>query len=302
MLISDLYLRVLFSILGGKMETVEGVPLSLSERRSYAYRYMRIADYMQTSDEGAAWTDSKKGCFHTQFESLRLSCFTPASMSKPGNPEFHLYQNEIQLLYKFKSAGEHCAICLETGDSDYVDSIALCTHVFCFECYENYFNNSKRKVNGKLLSKCPSCNETTREPLAELTYVSTKFKWVINRVQQLLDEWNGQTNVASKVVIVSLIEGFLVWFDKALRGLGISSMFCQEYNADGVHSFLVDPVNRVLLITPWAIQTEIILPPSSHTIVIEAIVLDVKEHIFGRIKATGVDSLMKTILIAENTI
>jgi hypothetical protein len=62
--------------------------------------------------------------------------------------------------------------------------------------------------------------------------VSTRFKWVINRVQQLLDEWNGQKNVASKVVIVSSSEGFLVWFDNAFEGLGISSMFCEEYNVD----------------------------------------------------------------------
>jgi hypothetical protein len=93
--------------------------------------------------------------------------------------------------------------------------------------------------------------------------------------------------------------------NSALTGLGIVSSLCTRYDANTSHAiddFLAYGMNRVLLITPRAIQSKIVLPPSSHTIVIEAIVYDVKNYIFWRIKTTGVNSLFKTILVAENTV
>jgi hypothetical protein len=114
---------------------------------------------MQTSEKRVKWTISEKRSSGDQFESLRLSCFTPASMCEPDNSDFYLYQGEIQQLYRLRRANEHCPICLETGDTDcdFVDSMTLCTHVCCFECYETYFKCSMKKVKGKLISKCPVC-------------------------------------------------------------------------------------------------------------------------------------------------
>jgi hypothetical protein len=93
--------------------------------------------------------------------------------------------------------------------------------------------------------------------------------------------------------------------NSALTGLGIVSSLCTRYGTNTSHAiddFLAYGMNRVLLITPRAIQSKIVLPPSSHTIVIEAIMYDVKNYIFRRIKTAGIDILFKTILVAENTV
>jgi hypothetical protein len=121
----------------------------------------------------------------------------------------------------------------------------------------------------------------------------------------LLDEWNNQGNAAAKIVVVSSCAETLTWFNRAFTGLGISSSLCTRYNdlgANTIQSFVSDPTIRILLITPSAIQTKIVLPPSSHTIVNEAVVFDVKEYIFRKIKTVGDDTLCKTILVAQNTI
>lgn len=106
-------------------------------------------------------------------------------------------------------------------------------------------------------------------------------------------------------MVVSSCAGTLTWFNRAFTGLGISSSLCTRYNAlaaNTIQSFVSDPTIRILLITPSAIRTKIVLPPSSHTIVNEAVVFDVKEYIFRKIKTVGDDTLCKTILVAQNTI
>jgi hypothetical protein len=52
------------------METVERVPLGLSEWRSYAYEYIGITVDMQNSEKRVKWTNSEKRSFRDQFESL----------------------------------------------------------------------------------------------------------------------------------------------------------------------------------------------------------------------------------------
>jgi uncharacterized membrane protein YgcG len=125
-------------------------------------------------------------------------------------------------------------------------------------------------------------------------YVSTKFKWIVKRVQ----EWSSEENT-TKLVVVSSSIGTLAWLYQALYGLRIPST---PYRAENFDQFLANHNNRVLLLPISAIQIDIVLPPSSEAIVAEAAVFDVKQHIFRWMRTVGDDTLLKTILIAQDTV
>ncbi|KAL6552940.1 hypothetical protein OROGR_006782 [Orobanche gracilis] len=156
-----------------------------------------------------------------------------------------------------------------------------------------------------MIIKCPICPNILGPWEEDLVFMSTKSKYVIKRVGELLDEWKQQENFEAKIVVVSSCGATLTWLNRALTGLGITSTLYTRYNAQTAHmiqGFLDDLINRVLLIKPRAIRFDIVVPPSSQTIITEAIVWDVKDYIFRKIKTAEHDTLFKTILVAQNTV
>ncbi|PNX71539.1 methyl-CpG binding domain-containing protein 9-like, partial [Trifolium pratense] len=237
----------------------------------------------------------------------RYTCFGSISPAELADPITH---ELVQKLYEAKFAGAHCIICHNT-DKD-LDSITRCSHLFCSPCYDQYYYNTRAELEEQqkpVIIKCPVCS-TILETLLDdrnllVSAMSTKSKYVIDQVQKLLDEWKQQANAESKIVVVSSSGATLTCLNRALTGLHIASSLYLRYNDHTAHTikgFLKDPMNRVLLIKPRAIQFEIVLPPSSHTFVTEAIVWDVKDYIFRKIKTAKPDTLFKTILVAQNTV
>jgi hypothetical protein len=52
-----------------------------------------------------------------------------------------------------------------------------------------------------VIINCPVCqNEVFFWTGEELATLSTKSKWVINKVRELIDEWNQEANAATKIV------------------------------------------------------------------------------------------------------
>jgi hypothetical protein len=154
----------------------------------------------------------------------------------------------------------------------FVFEVALhpfCQKKHCLQCYDNYWVAKRRQWlvanqqadNHQVMPiKCSAC---PNEGLGHLDTISTKSKWVISRVRELLDEWNNQGNAAAKIVVVSSCAGTLTWFNRAFTGLRISSSLCTRYNAlaaNTIQSFVSDPTIRILLITPSVIRTKFVLP------------------------------------------
>jgi hypothetical protein len=165
----------------------------------------------------------------------------------------------------------------------------------------------KAHANGEpvgevLAITCPLCTTILGHWSTHLSAtMSTKSRWIINKVRELLNELENET----KVVVISSCPPNLTWFSRAFTGLQIPHTLCPNYDGDTddtIANFMADLMNRVLLITPRAIQLEIVLPPSSHVIIGEAVVWDVKNYVFTNIRTVEPNRLFKTILIAEKTI
>jgi RNA polymerase subunit RPABC4/transcription elongation factor Spt4 len=165
------------------MEIVERVSLTEDERFNYFHLHVSIF-YALQNRVNLSVADQEN--FRYQFECMRLACLTPVSHHRPDEDFIYTSENAIRKLYEFKKEGEICPICLESGDNDKVDSLTSCSHLFCFKCHELYVRRRQT---------CPTCTS----PLDNLpyAYVSTKFKWIVKRVQ----EWSSEENTTKLVVV-----------------------------------------------------------------------------------------------------
>jgi hypothetical protein len=184
------------------MENVVRLPLSDWEWFSYGHCYFAIQRDIETPNERLRWTNIRKDAFQNQFKTLRFSCLAPFNIDTPNelaDPNLH---ERVRRLYDSKLRGDHCLICIETGDN--LDSITRCSHLVCIPCYELYCNEKRYELevsNRPVIINCPVCqNEVFFGPDEELATLSTKSKWVINKVRELIDEWNQEANAATKIV------------------------------------------------------------------------------------------------------
>ncbi|MCH80233.1 hypothetical protein A2U01_0000999, partial [Trifolium medium] len=238
--------------------------------------------------------------YREEFERLRLACLLPGGHKE--EEEFVQDQGLVRRLYELKSDMDHmCLICHENGER--VDSITTCGHAFCFGCFIHYFNLEKFAMPGTvdlMAARCPTCRGIVYKPDDELTFLSSKQKFVIYMVQYLLRVWNGQPR---KIVVASSHNGTLLWLHNAFLGLGITSTLCARHNVESINEFVNNPNISVLLIGMREIKTKIKLPRYSHLIVMEAMVFDVQRYIFENIKTRRRrDTLQRTVLIAQGTI
>jgi hypothetical protein len=179
---------------------------------------------MRNSHDRLSWTDREKKVFQDAFEGLRLACFAAPGFGVE-DIEDHDSQDSVELLHQFIREGEKCPICLEGGN---VDSIAICSHIFCIGCYADFVNHKvqefeKAQANGEpvgevLAITCPLCPTILGHWSTHLSAtMSTKSRWIINKVRELLNELENET----KVVVISSCPPNLTWFSRAFTGLQI---------------------------------------------------------------------------------
>jgi hypothetical protein len=208
----------------------------------------------------------------------------------------------IEMLYRKKRLGECCPICL--SEDGHVYCITRCGHIFCRNCFlELWVRADEEEVEedeeeeDEERHKCPTCRHVFQEPIIELSFLSSKSKWIIDQIRHIIEGGVGGLAggcVGRKIVVLSSCEGTLLWLHQALRGLEIESTFCRQFDKLTINNFLDSSTNRVLVMPISALQREIILHPHSQLIVPEEMVYDVKRYVF---KNLGIRHFRQNYLI-----
>lgn len=263
------------------------------------YDSLRLARRIDTLD-GINWSQENIDLFNNKMENLRLSCTRPWYAESLNLGKFNNVNQENRLItlcqkLLLESRPEQveeprCSICY---DSYAADSITKCCHIFCYTCIYRIAIST---------GKCPTCR-VKLHGFDDISRMSEKLGVVMFEVIRSVGV--NQTD-SRRVVVLSSCKGSLKLLRGGLVGFGRDPYIWDDDNMvprDLLERFLNPPnYKNILLLHLKALKTDIILPSNSMVLIVDAVVTNVKNYIFQKIRTAGKDTLSKAMYISKNTI
>lgn len=279
------------------------VRMSLSSHESLNYFVMnykaKLCSLCISIEEDNASVIDATRLFEKVFKHMLKSCSVPWYFANGSSVPLERYYDEMEsmeALYRMRRLGEigSCVICQEIPTPPL--AITRCGHVFCYQCISEWVSSREQDTPRRRI--CPSCREVNLNHMKDIRCLSSKQSWTLAEIERVLSLGSG----SGKIVVLGTSLLDLSPLFGALTGLEIDSvMVHKESPPSDITNFIASPTSRVMCATYSAIQTKIVLPKDSVVISTEAIVYDVKKHLFEKLK-TSEGTLSKIMLIARDTV